>query len=341
MKHDKDFNDMVTLYFYGELSDDEAKLFEEHLSTCSSCQGELSRLKMISGIISKTEKRAPTKVLLNRANMKVMEQITRTDTAPLLSGVKDRFDEFVDTVQLYFARPRYQLATIGIVFLVGIIVGKMWLSSGLLNDPNAFANFLNSKPKMSKVDESKLQNALASYLMQSGDVEVASLFQENEAESEEGIVEVNFRLEKDFALKGGLDDPGIQYMLRYSAVHDKSFERRMRAVRILGRAMPNKDVESTLIEVLESEESADIRLKAIETLCKSSSNEDIVSAFKSALLNDSEASVRLAALEYLGNIKDESLVSVITVVSVKDRDSTVKAKADKILRDINTENDGR
>ena len=336
IKQDRRFRKMVLLYFYGELSASEKRIFQDHLGDCLYCQRELRRLEKLGSVVSKAPEVVPSKILMERASMRVMEEIRAESSVKGFSLLRDGLENLVESFQMYFSRPRYQLIAVSVVFLVGMIVGKMWMSSDLINDPEALANFAENFVKMSPTEETRIQRALANYLMQSGDIEVADLFQEEKVENGADVVEVNFTVGKNFALEGGLDDPTIRNVLMYSALHDENVNRRMRALRLLSRSVPSKEIELTLVSVLLRDSEYEVRLHALRTLVKMKYVEDVVYACKKVILYDSNADVRMEALEYLYEVGDKTIIPIIAVVSTKDKNDSIRARAEEVLRELNS-----
>lgn len=334
MKHDKQFDEMLMLYFYKELSSAERQIFKNHIEECSHCQYELNKLKEMKFAISKATEAVPTEELIKRANLRVLDEIGFGSKSAVLLNVKVKIEEMLDSLTFIFSRPKYQLIAVALTFVVGVFIGKMWLSSGLLNDPEMLANFISHKPRMSETEENILKKALADYVLHSGDVEISDLIQKQGVENMDGIVSVNVRIKKDFELVGGLDDPTIQNMLRYSALHDGNPDRRLRAVKLLSKSVQNREIESTIIAVLLQDEIVDVRLRAIQSLCKQECSEQILDAIESVVLRDSSVRVRKLAIEYLSNVNKEEIIPVIALVSANDKDETVRSLAREILEDL-------
>jgi len=332
-KH-KQFDEMLMLYFYGELSSVETRIFQNHLDKCPYCQHELNKLKEMKDSLSKVPVVVPTKELIKRVNLKVLNEIRFGSKSTILSKIKDKIEEMLDSLTEIFPHPKYQLIAIGLTFVVGIFIGKMWLSSGLLNDPEMLANFIRNKRGMTKIEENGLKNALADYMLRSGDVEISDLIQKKGVENKGGIVSVNVKVEKDLELKGGLDDPTIQNMLMYSALHDKDPDRRLRAVKLLSKSRQNREIESTIVAVLLQDENVDVRLYAIRSLCKKELSEQIVDVLKSVALHDKSAVIRKLAIENLYKVNSEEVIPVIALVSANDKDENVRSLARETLEKL-------
>ncbi|MFA4839506.1 MAG: HEAT repeat domain-containing protein [Candidatus Neomarinimicrobiota bacterium] len=338
MKHNKKHEDATILYFYNELSDAERTDFQQHLKSCPDCQMRLEKLEKFGAACSKSVEMKPTEVLLNRLNRQIIEKIAAEPRTGTVRRLRNGWSDLTDSIFSAFMRPQYQFVTIGLTFVIGILVGKIWLSSGLKNDPAMLANFVNYQTTMTDAEKSDFQKAMANYMLSNGNVEIADLTQANNDIDGDGVVEVNLKVERDIALKGGLDDPTIQNMLRYSAIHDQSPERRMRAVKLLSQAVPSNEIDNTLIAVLLRDNAGDVRYRAMEALTKKAASEQVIEAFKSAALRDSVATIRKMAIEQLVAVGKDEIVPVLALVYSQEKDESVRVAAKEGLDALNQKN---
>ncbi len=343
MKHTKKCDEMLMLYYFDELDIRDAATFKKHLAQCAHCQAEYKRLQEVGDILAQAPEEVPTPTLMHRANAKIMERITVAEQHSLFFRIKQRFNHLIEKATTILAQPKYQLVGIGMAFVIGILVGKLWVSSDLRHDPQMLFNIVNSGATLTENERDYLKKTLANYMLQSGDIQVEDVLENVSTQTDEsGMVEVGFKIERDFALKGGLDDPTIQNMLKYSALHDKNPERRKHAVRLLSNARPVKGIEETLSAVLLHDPEAEIRLQALQTLASYSAlSENSIEALKSVVLRDSSAILRRQAIEQLRTVKGDNVATVIALVSVRDKDSTVRAKAKDVLQDLNLDQDNK
>lgn len=338
MKHDKQFDDLLMLYFYNELSDSDRAGFERHINECRECQAELKRLKLIADKMICANEPVPSQTLLSGLNQRIMQEIAGDLRRPIPARIKEYFDELFESATLTMARPRYQLIAVGLTFVIGIFVGKIWLSSGLRHDPEMLANLVNYNYQMTDNEKNNLQKAFAGYLLKSGGIEVADLFQANHTPENNGLVEVNVKIDKNLAIRGGLDDPTIQNMLMYSAMHDQTTERRLRAVRLLGQVIPEPNINATLFAVMLHDADEEIRLLATQLLEGRTMNEQRLEAYKSVALRDSSVTIRKMALANLVKYGSRDIIPVIALVAARDADPDVRILARSALDELYVKN---
>ncbi|PIS28846.1 MAG: hypothetical protein COT43_05475 [Candidatus Marinimicrobia bacterium CG08_land_8_20_14_0_20_45_22] len=338
MRHNKKYDEAAILYFYNELTGAELVDFQQHLKSCPICQMKIEKLETLGAARIESVGIKPTEILLSRLNRQIMEKITAEPNIGIVRRLRNGWSDLTDSVRAVFMRPQYQFVTIGMTFVVGMLVGKIWLSSGLKNDPAMLANFVNSQKTMTEAEKANFQKAMANYMLSNGNVEIADLTQEKNDLDGDGVVEVALKIERDFALKGGLDDPTIQNMLRYSAIHDQLPERRMRAVKLLSQAVPSEDIDNTLIAVLLRDKSGDVRCRAMEALAKKTDSEQVVEVFKSAALRDSSSTIRKMAINQLVTIGKDEIIPVLALVCSQEKDESVRVVAKEGLDSLNRKN---
>jgi hypothetical protein len=276
----------------------------------------------------------PSPALMERINASVLEKIRQKSRAPLNNRLRNTLDDLQDAITGIFVQPRYQLISLGITLIIGMFIGKLWLSSGLRHDPSMLANFVNYQAALSDSEKENLQKALANYLLQSGGIEMAELVQDDVDTDGDGIVEVNIKVEKDFALKGGLDDPTIVNMLQYSALNEKDKARRLHALKLLAKTSPNHENESTFIAVLLNDKEPEVRMLALENLQMYDINERILDTYKTLALRDSSSLIRTTVLENLYTSADATVIPILALVASNDEDSQIRAAAQTYLDNI-------
>jgi len=334
MKQHKPYEDMLMLFFYDELKPGDRKIFERHLETCAECKNNLKSLAILKDSLKQAPKTMPSTALIERANMRIMNQIRQSQRFKFSNKFSNWIDDIQESLVSVFARPRYQLVAIGITFILGVFIGKLWLSSGLRNDPGMLANFVNYQASLSKTEKDNLQKTMANYLLHSGGFEIADLIQGAPTDNEDGIVEVNIKIERDFAVKGGLDDPTILNMLRYSALHDNDKARRLRAIKLLSKTPQNHYNESIMIAVVLNDLEKELREQALETLASYTLNNQIMDTYKTIALRDSCNSVRSIAMEQLYNNADDTVIPILALIASNDENETIRNTAQKYLDEI-------
>lgn len=334
MKHDQHFQELLWLYFYNELSDSERAAFQTHLDECLICQAELKRLQAVEKQIDRAPAQAPTPQLLAEMNQRVMLEITGSGRRIIIDRIKEFFEELYETVTLTMARPRYQLIVAGLTFVIGMFVGKLWLSTGLRHNPEMLANLVNYNYQLTEPEKDDMQKAFAGYLLKSGGIEGTDISQVGRNDNGGGLLEVNVKVEKNLAVRGGLDDPTIRSMLMYSARQEQSPERRRRAVRLLGQVESCLEIDATLVAVMLNDPVEANRLLACQLLDDRPITEQRLEAYKSVALHDSSAVIRKLALKNLVRQSSPDIVPVIALIAARDKDEEIRSLARNALDEL-------
>ncbi len=334
MKNHKHFDDLLLQYYYDDGTNAERQLFEDHLRGCVQCREQLDQLRAMSTILSQEPAPKPSAALLERANRRVMHTILAGKKRPVFTKIKEFWEDLTESLEMALARPRYQLIAAGTIFAVGMLVGKIWLSSGLLHDPQMLANFVNRGALLTSQEKDDFQKAFANYMLGAGGAEVSDLVQKDGDGDNNGIVEVNVKIQKDFALSGGLDDPTIQNMLRYSALRETDPEKRLGAVKLLSKVKANPGTEETMIAVLLRDSVESIRHKSMESLESYALSEQIIEAYKSVALNDTSSELKTMALDRLAILETADIIPIFALVASQEKDEQVKRQAERYLEQI-------
>lgn len=334
MKHPKKFKEQVLLYFYDELSEEAARSFREHLKECLICQKEFEKMSALREKMVSLPKVVPTEALVQRANQKVISAIHQSRRHPYIEKLRQLGADIQEALASIMVQPKYQLVSLGVTLIIGIFIGKLWLSSGLRHDPDLLANFVNYQATLTETEKNNLQRALANYLLQSGGIEVENLLQTDRDNGEDGIVEVNLRINRDLSLRGGLDDPTIQNMLRYSAIHEKDPARRRHALRLLAKTPRNIETETTLISILLHDAEEELRLQALETLREYPLSDRMLDTYKTVALGETQDNIRIIALRALYNSGKQSVIPIIALVAANDASVAIRNEAQDLLEQM-------
>lgn len=344
MKHENKYDRMLSLYFYDELNEAEKSIFEEHLQDCEKCQMELEKMETLQATLNVMPDKKPTDTLMNRVNNKIMNRIEAREES-LWSKLKDRFLDFKDRFSMVMAQPKYNLASIGVALFIGVVIGKIWLSSNLKNNPEMIRSFVSNTQAFSEKQEETFNKAFVDYAFKSDNIEIGKLLKNNKIEAnEDGMVNVNFELRRELSLKGGLDDPTIQKMLMYSAVHDSDPERRAHAIKLLSHLPVSKASSKYFAEtfgaVLLRDTTLSNRELALDVLKDFQPSDKVLEVFKTAALNDPSPEIRAESIKYLGkcNKEESNIKQVLAAVFVRDSSQTVKRVAKEALGSLNENN---
>lgn len=334
MKHESKYEEMLMLFHFDELSEMETKIFQKHLKDCPKCQQELKDLQQMDNILVNDPEKLPSMELVEKANTEIMKKLNAETKVSALENIKSLFNEFVESFAQLFAQPKFQLSGMAATMVIGILIGKVWLSTGLKSNPDMMIHLLSNNTELSADQYQQFQNSLASSMLKSGNVEIED-FQMGDNTSEDGIMSVSYKLKNNFEARGGLDDPLVRKSLMYAARQDENSSTRMRAINLLSGIGINAQIEETFSAVILHDSDDAVRLKTADILSQHSLTSKTLESFKSVALKDTSSDMRLKAIDVLKTNNAENLETVLAVMATRDRDQKVKEYARTTLDTLN------
>jgi len=320
----------LILYIYGEHDEYLRVEIENHLHCCEHCMDFLREYNQMEKFIDKHSIPEYSPLILERLNKKIMERIEDEKASPIREK-KNLVSILRDIVYFPFSRPAYTFSTLVVTFVLGIIIGKLWMSSAIIEDPKIIASVIEGRKDMSIEEKEYIKKLVASYFLGSSELEVKELkdiTREKQKRTGTGrAVQINFEVKKEMGLTGGLDDPVILNMLRYSALHDNDPDKRARALRLLvlsNRFYENKEV---FLSSLLNEKEYKPRYVAFRYLKKYISDKEVKEVLKKVLLNDPDVLIRREAFEVLANTADQSLIPIFALVAYRETDDSLRSEA--------------
>lgn len=292
----------LTLYHYGELSQEEEERIEQHLADCSLCAAELARVRAFGRALLGAETPV-SEALLNRCRVDLARSI-RLETA---AGPVPR-RSFLEGLRAWmhmgvgFRIPAGALALVA----AGFLAGK--LAPGTLPFLNAFGTGSQ----------------------QAGIVNVRSVEHDNS-----GGVRISFDNVSRGVLSGSMEDPRIREML-LSSMHDEANPGlRVEAVGIIKDHAAESDIRGALLDAMRHDPNLGVRMAALEGLSRYRDDPTVRTALTEALLNDGNAGVRVKAIDLLTQRKDAAMVGPFQDVMQKEGNRYVRSRASDALRGMN------
>jgi hypothetical protein len=106
-------------YFDGELLSPEADEIASHLVTCSVCSDELNSLRATEGLLAQYDREIEISPMLwHRVSERTLEK----------SATRERLN-FLAPIRAFFATPTFSLATAGVLILIAVTLGALYLKS--------------------------------------------------------------------------------------------------------------------------------------------------------------------------------------------------------------------
>ena len=309
----------IVMAVYGELPDDRAPEFEQHLAGCEQCRQELEAVKALSSAMALLAVEEPPANLIARSRLRLEEAL---DAIPRGSWLVRSFRRFGQG----FGRLRGAPAAVSAVVVASLTVGG--LSGFEASQISRHSNTVAPTQLASDRDDGTL-----------GDVaNVSSIVQQPNSEN----VEVVYNRLQPVAVSGSLDDPKIRQLLLIGARNRINPDVKDDSVGLLadecraGHECNDGPVRDALLVALRYDKSAAVRLKALEGLQPYVSDDQRVrDTVLESLLKDPDPRVRTQAIGLLEPVgADSSVREVLHTVAARDDNPEIRLASQQVLRQI-------
>ena len=313
----ENYKNLLQLYIYNEIEEDEKRSLEVHLESCRACREELQSLKQLYRALTEAIPPVNTDELLNEARQELKSLIHRRRKAPLFYGT-------IQWLESFFAE-NYKIALGGAFsLLVGFFIGYLF--------------FTSQKPLMSAypgnlTDLDKLDNSA---------IKFSSIRIDNRL-ADNGEIEFKFDALKPMSYKGKITDRISQQLLASALVTADNPGTRIRTVNAIAQNqdknyMFEDKIKTSLIEALKLDKNAGVRREALNVLIKFPIDEQILDAVLFVLANDENSGMRVAAINSLVNIDsqgtviDDQIKNLINERAEVDDNDFIRIRAASLLR---------
>lgn len=308
----------IVMAVYGELPDDKAPQFEQHLAGCERCRRELEAVKALSKAMSLLPPEEPPANLMARSRLRLEEAL---DAIPRGSWLVRNWRRFGQSV----GRLRGAPAAVSVVVVTALTVGGV---SGYEAGQMAHHDSSAGSAGYSTAEEDSLSDV----------ANVSSIVQEPNSEN----VHVVYNRLQPETLSGSLDDPKIRELLLIGARNRLNPNVQGSSVTLLadecraGHECSDGPIRDALLVALRYDKSAAVRLKALEGLQPYVADDIRVrDTVLESLLNDPDPRVRTQAIGLLEPVgADSSVREVLHTVAARDDNPEIRSASRQVLDQI-------
>jgi HEAT repeats/Putative zinc-finger len=307
----------IVMAVYGELPDDKAPEFEQHLAGCESCRRELEAVKALSVAMSLAPSEEPAANLVARSRLRLEDALDEIPRGSWLARSWRRFGQSV-------GRLRGAPAGVSAVVVAALSVGGV---SGY--EASLLSHHDTSASEASYPTDGDSLSDVAN---------VSSIVQVPNSEN----VEVVYNRLQPKKIYGSLDDPKIRQLLLVGArsrinpeVKDDSVELLAHECRA-GHECDDGPVRDALLVALRYDKSPAVRLKALEGLQPYVSDDlRVRDTVLESLLKDPDPRVRTQAIGLLEPVgADSSVREVLHTVAARDDNPEIRLASRQVLDQI-------
>jgi anti-sigma factor RsiW len=319
MKH-KQFEELLQLSLYHELSEQERVLLDNHLTTCEKCQSNLNELKKLHDTLAHRQSVVLEEQLIQdaRRNLRLRIHAGATQKSHW-SKVKDALDGIL--------APPIQAALGGVMMIaMGILVGY----------------FVFKTPSEKSL---AIKQAAA---MEAGESQITNIrFLDRDAQT--GDVEFTFETITPVHIRGNVNEEHVQKVLARALVSNQNAGTRLRAVNMIGTQtgqrqnhVPEFDagIKSALVTALLHDRNLGVRKEALSVLRNYLPDPVVVQAFLNVLANEKNTGLKIAAINsldlttYENQPVNREILEMFKNKAQSDDNNYIRIKAKTALQEI-------
>lgn len=312
--------EMLLLYFYDELTEEDKRAVDELLSTSAEYRAELEDIKKLHRTLAHYKPHVVTdqEILEARTELRVAVRHERSK----VSWSKKLSDFIAESV---FAQYKYALGGVATIAL-GFLIGYEVFYSPVPENGLLFRQTSNG----TIVDQSEPQLVNVRFGNQN---------------LEDGAVDLTFDAVIPMHVKGNANDPRITRILAKALVNERNPGVRLRTVSAISdrttiQPSTEKEVKASLVAVLKFDQNPGVRKEALKALQKFPVDDDIVEAILYVLKNEKNTGMRIAAINFLdfsklgGQSVDKDLLETLKEKMQSDENNYIRIRGNAAFQEI-------
>lgn len=291
------YEELLSLYLYGELSAAEEEAVEAHCAACATCRSALERERTFHAAIDQTEPELPA-LLLSSCRRELSQAMAD-------QGARVRHAGWLGRVQDWFGAGNWKPALAAMALVVG----------------GFFAGRVGQRPVVAAPSDMP------------ADVVVTRVRDVNP--DGDGRVRLVLEETRQHTIGGALDDDRIKGLLLTAAQDPADAGVRFGSVDALRQQSASLDVRRVLMGVLERDPNPGVRLKAMEGLRPFADEPDVRQVFARSLERDDNPGVRTQAVDMLIEHGPNDVVDVLQRLMLREDNGYIRSRSQRALEAIN------
>lgn len=298
-------SNLIPLYYYGELTPEEEEGVEEHTHQCRDCARAVEQQRMLAAALDRREMELPP-LLLEDCRADLLATVhggVSQIAAPVPPRKKSPWALFLEAMADSFANLHRLRQPVGAAALVAI---------GFFG-----ARLTGIKQNIAPVSDGEILTTVRSVQPDSS-----------------GGVQIAFDETRRRVEHGRADDPRIQSLMLAGA-HEDNPAVRWESVDLLRNRADAAEVRDAFLNAVVNDNNPGVRLKALEGLKPLATDAEVRKTLSRVLLSDDNPSVRMQVMDLLVAHRDDYMVDLLQGLAQRERDSGVRTKLEKALKDMN------
>ena len=276
-------NRSLLLFLLEDVTPEEKKRIKDHLHGCAICRKSLRTEKHFLHLIQTSRRVELSEVSMENVRLRLKQSLREGSSR----RVRTSFWDWI-RLPVTSTRPVFQLATVLIVFTLGLILGQ---------------NIAPGRSSSKALAREAVQ-LLNSYLPV-GNLSILP------SDRSPGHVKIQFSAVKQLSLEGSVNDPDIQYILSYALVNESQDNIRLKTVNLLEEFSDDEIIQDALIHALKNDTNPGVRLKAIRILRRLPVSKTIQKILFYAFFKDTNTGIRTEAAQALNMMDDPKVQSIL------------------------------
>lgn len=301
------FKEMIWLEIYGELSDENHVLLENHLASCIDCKLEYEETMNAKQILDKKVQLEPHENLVKEMRNELHQRLVLMKKPQLKSTWTGRLWQIAS---LDFP-PAIRMGTAFALLVLGLLIGRQFI------------------PRLEQ------DTTFSSQATESYDSRLAGM-ETIEYNPKTNNVELTFRKMEDVTVEGNLNEPAIQKLMANALVSDERPNIRLRTVKALENSQSfGKEILDALVEIIEQDDNPGIRLRALKVLTAVPITPEIkrliTKVMVKVILSDPNSAMRIEAFKRLNKVDDHVINTDLYNAVKSDSSEYIRTQSSRIL----------
>ncbi|OLC94874.1 MAG: hypothetical protein DMG35_00595 [Acidobacteria bacterium] len=276
---------LLVFYVCDEVSENQRKQIEAHLTNCKACSAQLAEEKELQSALTTVPQSADeldsSGILLSQCRSELEEALDDLSAPPL----QEHWRPFGWLRRWMALRPAWSGA---LLIFLGVLVGTQivpWMQNG--SRTNGQAMDIRARQPLTPEQLSKMVIGGVSLSPSPG--------------SESPNVKLDLSAEQPLVLQGSVEDSDMRGILTYVVQNGERFDAgvRLDCLEALKAAARDQQVRNALLAAARKDQNPAVRMKALEALRDAASEDDVRQVLLDALERDDNPGVRVEAVNLL------------------------------------------
>jgi hypothetical protein len=322
MEHKK-YEEMLYLFSTGEADEEQKRIINSHLPSCSSCREELKYYYRLNERLTHLASIKVSDDLLLKARTKLKERIRVEQKR---SSV---FNRLSDTLSFFF-RYNYKYALNGAVSLAaGLLIGFFIFKGD------------DVQPLFTPDSGTEITTASSNYPDETTGIRNIRLI---DTDPNDDQIELSFEAVRQVNVSGNINDETIRSVLMYAMMNGNNPGVRLNSLNLLKTSEQvdyDSEIKEAIISAVKYDDNPGVRREALKVLRTIPFDQDVKRSYLYVILNDSSSALRIDAINQLLEVSSKGAElnkedrNIFKEKLLDDENSYIRLRAKTVLEEYN------